>query len=150
MIVNLTHHSGGNMHLLFILSVSAHDHRHSSSTDSRHTPSIMIARGSLTPFTSFTPFPLREFGHPLIIHRIVRDSGYPYERHSFPPRRQAFAESFEDAVRGNKATEVDKPKGRSIGKVILFLIFMGLAGTVGFYLGKVNESRNYVRVPSVN
>lgn len=110
----------------------------------------MIARGSLAPFTPltpFAPFPLRDFGHPLIIHRIVRDS-YPYERHP-QPYKQAFTESFEGAVKGNNAT-AEKSRGKSIGKVMLFLAFIGLAGAVGFYLGKVNESRNYVRVPSMS
>lgn len=125
------------MLLLSILSALAHDH-HRQPIGSHQAPSIVVARGSLSPFS---PFPLRELGYPLVIHRIERDC-IPCEKH---PHKQSFVEP--DTSKESKAAE---SWGWLAGKVLLLLVFMGVAGAVGFYLGKINESRNYVRVPSMN
>lgn len=127
------------MLLLSILPALAHDHHRQS--ESHQVPSIVVTRGSLTPLTSFTPFPLRELGHPFIIHRIVRDS-CPCERH------KQLAEP-EDTSRENKTTGAES-WGWLVAKTLMLFVLVGLAGAAGFYFGKVNESRNYVRVPSVN
>lgn len=54
--------------------------------------------------------------------------------------------SLEDAVKGNVGTFPDKFGGVFVFKTLMFLIFIVISGLIGFYFGKLQESKNYVRV----
>lgn len=119
----------------------------------------------------------KSFSSPFIIRRIhynipdldYSSSGYPSEQFShkkfgrseIPIRIMHYQTPFRDGIPTNPmdavsdATRGDLDKeahsgGLSILSAVIFLVLLGLSGAVGFYLGKVHESRNYVRVPAIN
>lgn len=57
--------------------------------------------------------------------------------------------SLRDVVRGNLDKDVHSG-GMSLFSAVVFLVLLGISGVIGFYLGKVHESRNYVRIPATN
>lgn len=64
--------------------------------------------------------------------------------------------SLESKVKDNSSFSEDIKKinkgsfMHTMGLVILFVSLLVASGVVGYYLGKAAESKNYVRVPSVN
>jgi len=124
-------------------------------------PSLSSSKSQTGTYKNFSDFLNSQAGHlesaayrepmvPLSFQRYHRHPLYQYERHHYSvPRVRMYSESLEDAVKGNKDLGIPKPKEVHNGwKIFLFLAFMVMAASVGFYLGKINESRNYVRVPA--
>lgn len=89
---------------------------------------------------------VRGFGSPVILRRIQFTA--PISR---PEQSFYSSDSLRDAVRGgNDQIKESKPSGWSIMSVVFFLVCLGISGGIGFYLGKIQESKNYIRIPSTN
>ena len=74
-------------------------------------------------------------------------SYYPfYYDHVPTSKRRVLSRSIEDVVKGKNGTLPSKSNGAVVLKILLILIFVLISGLIGFYLGKIQESKNYVRV----
>ncbi|ELA41052.1 uncharacterized protein VICG_01934 [Vittaforma corneae ATCC 50505] len=116
--------------------------------------------------------PYRAFSSPFVIRRVqynFPEIDYSPERYRSDLRVRPGYESMEpvysntakgtnslnsspslkDVVRGNLDKD-DHSGGVSLLSAVVFLILLGISGIIGFYLGKVHESRNYVRIPATN
>lgn len=59
------------------------------------------------------------------------------------------SDSLRDAVRG-KVEKETVGSGMTLLNAVLFLVLLGISGVAGFYFGKFQESKNYIRVPASN
>lgn len=122
----------------------------------RNTPfirTIVITRGS------------NALSKPIRRHRAI-DSERGLFNHDFPSHQSylpfyydqnsnygtSSRKSLEDAVKGKVGAFPDRVGGVSVFKTLMVLIFILISGLIGFYCGKLQESKNYVRVgiPSTN
>lgn len=93
----------------------------------------------------------RAFAAPLVIRRVrysVPDHE-PIRYNIFKVQSQGIAanENFQDIIKG----KIDKEEGvNSWFRIIFSFVMLVISGLVGFYMGKLQESRNYVRVPAPN
>jgi len=132
--------------------------RELDSMSSRHTPvlrTIVITRG-ITPISK----PLRQprgidfKGSPFFNEREPFNHDYPSNQSYFPfyydhipmSNRTVSSRSLEDIVKGKNGTLPTSSNGVVVFKILLLLIFVLIAGLIGFYFGKLQESKNYVRV----
>lgn len=81
--------------------------------------------------------------HPILIRRIIHERVVPHKE-----RINYRSKDFDDIVKGKPLAKQDKKGG--VWKVLLFFVFMFIAGFLGFWYGKKSEASNYVRVPSTN
>lgn len=98
------------------------------------------------------------FMHPLIIRRFhynipteetQRSKMQSYDLEPQYGNMYRTNGSLKDAVKGDINKEASTG-GWTFISTIVFLVLLGISGGIGFYLGKLHESRNYIRIPSTN
>ncbi|KAM0680243.1 hypothetical protein GINT2_001628 [Glugoides intestinalis] len=95
----------------------------------------------------------KAFSSPFIIKRILYTTPEldmaRYNRQAGIQGVVGASDSLRDAVRG-KIEKETAGNGISLLNAVLFLVLLGISGVAGFYFGKFQESKNYIRVPASN
>lgn len=86
--------------------------------------------------------------------RDVFNHDYPHHQSYLPfyfehipqASRRVSSKSLDDVVKGKNGAFPDKSTGLLVFKTLMLLIAVLISGFIGFYFGKLQESRNYVRV----
>lgn len=145
------------MHLLFLFStclLALHDSRF------RPGQGIMIHSHVLGPEDPFRGFSIDGRGlSPIIIRKVRYNVPSPVEFARYGIRRDEHPRLYSRPFRSPSTTAAHAARGDlektqnggvPILSSVVFLILIGISGAIGFYLGKMHESRNYVRVPAAN